>query len=77
MSGVLSGVSANMSAYLFTHPEVNAELSEMKGMSKDERSDYMQGYMSDNPAVQAELQAIRQPMVDFRARCGMEEIPMG
>ena len=32
---------------------------------------YMQDYMSANPQVQAELQAIRQPMTDFRARCGM------
>ncbi|GFM17243.1 MULTISPECIES: heme-binding protein [Mycobacteriaceae] len=71
MSGVLSGVSAGMSAYLFTHPEVNAELSTMTDMSGEERSAYMQDYMSANPQVQAELQAIRQPMTDFRARCGM------
>ncbi|HEX9834757.1 MAG TPA: heme-binding protein [Mycobacterium sp.] len=71
MSGILSGVSAGMSTYLFTHPEVNAELSGMTDMSSDERSGHMQDYMSANPVVQAELQAIRQPMTDFRARCGM------
>ncbi|MDY6996199.1 MAG: heme-binding protein [Actinomycetota bacterium] len=77
MSGILSGVSASMSAYLFTHPEVNASMSSMKEMSGEERSAWMQDYMSDNPQVQAELQAIRQPMTDFRNRCGMPADGLG
>ncbi len=76
MSGVLSGVSAAMSAYLFTHPDVNTSLSGMKDMTKEERGEYMDSYMSTNPTVQAELQGIRQPLVDFRARCGMEPVNM-
>ncbi len=71
MSGILSGVSAGVSAYLFTHPEVNTSLSTMTDMPGEERSPYMEDFMSENPEVQAELKAIRQPLTDFRARCGM------
>ncbi|MBX7434144.1 heme-binding protein [Mycobacterium sp. Y57] len=77
MSGVLSGVSAAMSAYLFTHPDVNAQLSTMSDMPKEDRSDWMHTYMSDNPSVEADLTGIRQPLVDFRARCGMEPVNLG
>jgi heme-binding protein len=69
LAGVASGVSAATSAYLFTHPEVNAFFTSLKGLPKSEIRDDVQAYMAANPQVQAELQTIRQPLVDLRNRC--------
>lgn len=69
-SGVLAGVTTATSAYLFTHPEVNAFITGLKGLSKDEMTTQLQAYGDANPQVRDELRAIRQPAVDFRNRCG-------
>ncbi|MGE5695249.1 MAG: heme-binding protein [Candidatus Sericytochromatia bacterium] len=69
LAGVAAGVSAATSAYLFTHPDVNDFFTSLKGQPKSEIRDDVQNYMSANPAVQAELQGIRQPLVDLKTRC--------
>lgn len=70
-SGILSGVSASLSAYLFTHPDVNWFLSSLRGLPPEERRAKVTAYLDQNPTVKAELQGIRQPSTDFRARCGL------
>lgn len=71
MSGILSGVSASLSAYMFTHPEVNWFFTGLRGLPPEERRAKVNEYLDMNPRVQAELQGVRQPMTDFRARCGL------
>ncbi|CAJ1584923.1 heme-binding protein [[Mycobacterium] wendilense] len=71
MTGIMSGVSASMSAYMFTHPQVNAFFTSLKGQPKEQRAEQISTYLDANPQVRAELTAIRQPMMDFRARCGV------
>ena len=70
LSGVLAGVNAANSAYLFTHPEVNAFLTGLKGLPKDEMKAQLKAYGDEHPQVRAELLGIRQPIVDFNNRCG-------
>lgn len=70
MAGVMSGVSAAMSAYLFTHPDVNAFITGLKGVPKEQRREQIRSYGDAHPVERAEIQAIRQPMADFHARCG-------
>ncbi|ABM15709.1 MULTISPECIES: heme-binding protein [Mycolicibacterium] len=70
-AGILSGVSASLSAYMFTHPEVNWFFTSLRGLPPDERRAKVQAYMDSSPQVTAELRGIRQPMTDFRARCGL------
>jgi hemophore-related protein len=70
-SGILSGVSASLSGYLFTHPDVNWFLSSLRGLPPDERRAKVEAYMDTSPGVKADLQGIRQPLTDFRARCGL------
>jgi hemophore-related protein len=70
-AGVLSGVSAGLSGYMFTHPNVNDFLGSLRGLPPQERRAKVVEYMDMNPQVKAELQGIRQPMTDFRARCGL------
>ncbi len=72
LAGIMSGVSAATSAYLFTHPPVNDFFTSLEGQPRDEVRNQVTAYMDANPQVKAELQGIRQPSADFRARCGAE-----
>ena len=70
IAGVKSGVEASTSAYLFTHPDVNAFFTSMRGLSKDQAHAKVKQYLAANPQTKAELTAIRQPLVDLKNRCG-------
>jgi hemophore-related protein len=73
LAGVASGVSAATSAYLFTHPDVNAFFTGLEGTPRDTLRDSVRQYFDANPQVQAELAGIRQPLVDLKARCGSSD----
>ena len=70
-SGILSGVSASLSAYMFTHPDVNWFFTSLRGLPPDERRAKVDAYLDTSPGVANDLRGIRQPMTDFRARCGL------
>lgn len=72
LAAVLTGVSAATAAYLFTHPDVNAEFTGLKGATREQTRERLRDYLAANPQVAADLQAIRQPSDDFRARCGAD-----
>ena len=79
LAGVMSGVNAGTSSYLFTHPDVNAFFTSLKGKPRDEMQTDVQAYLDANPQVRDELTAVRQPAADFRERCNapMPDGPMG
>ena len=79
LAGVMSGVSAGTSSYLFTHPDVNAFFTGLKGKPRDQMTSEVQAYFQANPRVSDELKAVRQAAADFRDRCNapMPEMPMG
>jgi hemophore-related protein len=79
LAGVMSGVSAETSSYLFTHPDVNGFFTGLKGQDRDQMRTAIQAYMDANPQVRDELRAVRQPATDFRDRCNapMPDMPMG
>jgi hemophore-related protein len=79
LAGVMSGVSAGTSAYLFTHPEVNAFFTGLKGKPRDQMTAEIQAYLDANPQVRDELRAVRQAASDFRSRCNVPapDMPMG
>lgn len=70
LAGVSAGVSAATSAYLFTHPDVNAFFTGLEGSPRDELREQIKQYLDGNPQVKAELAGIRQPLVDLKDRCG-------
>ncbi|AKK28079.1 heme-binding protein [Mycobacterium sp. EPa45] len=76
MTGIMSGVSAAMSNYLFTHPDVNAFFSGLQGLPKDQVKTQTQQYLNANPQIRADLDGIRQPSTDFRSRCGLPQRPL-
>lgn len=69
---VAAGVQAATSVYLFTHPDANAFFTGLKGQPIDDIVPQVRDYLDANPQEKAELQAIRQPLRDFRERCGIE-----
>jgi hemophore-related protein len=70
LAGVASGVSAATSAYLFTHPDVNAFFTSLKGLPRDQVRSKVHDYLEQNPQAKADLTGIRQPLVDLKNRCG-------
>jgi len=73
MTAVMSGVSAALSAYLLLHPDVNDFFTGLQGLPKTEVKTRTEDYLSANPSVRADLQAIRWPSVDFRTRCNLPQ----
>jgi hemophore-related protein len=76
MTGIMAGVSAAMSNYLFTHPDVNAFFTGLQGLPKAQVTTQTQQYLNANPQVRADLDGIRQPSTDFRNRCGLIQRPL-
>ncbi len=70
LAGVAAGVSAATSAYLFTHPDVNAFFTGLEGAPRDTIRTQVQQYLDVNPQTKADLQGIRQPLIDLKNRCG-------
>jgi len=73
--GVTSGVAASESVYLHTHPDVNEFFNGFKGKSRSEIRSAIDQYMAANPDVRADLDGIRQPVTDFKERCGVGASP--
>jgi heme-binding protein len=69
LADVSSGVSAATSAYLFSHPDVNAFFTSLKGRPKTQIRGDIQTYFAQNPQTQADLLSIRQPLIDLKNRC--------
>ncbi|MGB3352043.1 MAG: heme-binding protein [Mycobacterium sp.] len=74
-SGTAAGVSAASSAYLFTHPEVNAFFTDLHGDPRDQIHQDVEAYLNANPVVKAELTEIRRPLVELKDRCGVITSP--
>ena len=70
---VQAGVSASMSVYLYSHPDINAFFTSLKGQPVDQIQSMVQDYLAGNPQASDEIHAIRQPLADFKARCGIQQ----
>ena len=75
LARVMSGVTFLTGNYLTDHPAVNDFFTSLKGQPNEEIRAQVQTYLDANPQVRDELQAIRQPSVEFRQRCGVPETP--
>ncbi|MBU9762632.1 hemophore-related protein [Mycobacterium sp. TNTM28] len=71
LAGIASGVAAATSTYLWTHPDVNDFYTGLRGRPHEELPDATKAYFDGNPQAHADLAGIRQPLIDFRARCGI------
>lgn len=73
MTGVMSGISAAMSVYLLSHPDVNNFFTGLQGQPKTAVRDQTEAYLNANPNVRADLEGIRKPSRDFRDRCNLPQ----
>jgi heme-binding protein len=64
-----SQVAAATADYLFSHPDVNAFFSGLKGQPGDQIRNQVRDYLAGNPQTRSDLVGIRQPLVDMRSRC--------
>lgn len=71
VTAVESQVAAGMTAYLVTHPDVNTFLSGLHGLPTAEIARQTRAYLIANPQVQNEIDGVRAPVFDLRARCGI------
>jgi heme-binding protein len=69
LAQVSGGVATATSDYLYSHPDVNGFFTSLRGLPREEVPDNIRTYLDANPLVHADLSAIRQPLVDLRARC--------
>ncbi|MGE2720927.1 heme-binding protein [Mycolicibacterium celeriflavum] len=75
LEGVRAGVDASTSAYLFTHPDLNAYMSTLQGLTREQVARRVTTYMSSHPQESAEMAGIRQPLVDLKNNCGATAVP--
>ncbi len=73
MTGVMAGVSAALATYLTFHPDVNDFFTGLQGLPKNEVAARTEAYLNANPDVRGDLENIRQPSKDFRARCNLPQ----
>ena len=66
---VVGQVSTVTSAYFFTHPDVNAFYSTLKGQPRDQVKQQVAAYLDANPQTKSDLEGIRQPLRDMKDRC--------
>lgn len=66
---ITAGVAAATSVYMFTHPDVNAFFSSLKGEPREQSRDQALAYLDNNPQAKADLAGIRQPLRDMKIRC--------
>lgn len=71
IAAVEGQVATAMSAYFFTHPDVNAFFSSVQGLSKADAAGKTKAYLAANPQVQNAINGIRGPVFDLRQRCGI------
>lgn len=72
-TAVATGVDAGATAYLVTHPEVNAFFTGLQGQPRDTVKAQVESYLQANPQVRAELRAITAPGQDLRRRCNIPD----
>ncbi|OLP03591.1 hemophore-related protein [Mycolicibacterium porcinum] len=79
LAGIASGVAAATSSYLFTHPDVNDFYTSLRSRPDEDTPEATRVYFDANPQAHADLAGIRQPLTDFRARCGIKapDQPLG
>lgn len=66
LKGVVSTATAD---YFFTHPDANAFFSTLKGQPRDQVKQQVADYLAANPQTKSDLEGIRQPIKDMKARC--------
>ena len=66
---VTAQVSAATSVYFYTHPDVNAFFSTLKGQPRDVVKGEIGTYLDANPQVAKDMQTLQRPLTDLAGQC--------
>ncbi len=71
MTAVETGVAAAMTTYLWTHPDVNDFFTSLQGLDNTDAFAKTRDYLTANPDIKAQMDAIQGPADDLRTRCNI------
>ena len=71
VTSVETGVAGSLTAYLFSHPDVNNFFTGIQGLPTQDAFNQARDYLKANPSVKSEIDAIRQPVLELRNRCNI------
>jgi hemophore-related protein len=75
LSATISSVTKSLSDYFAAHPDVNQAMIDITRQPGIVAVGQFDGYFKDHPQEADEVRAIKQPLVDYQNRCGMQVEP--
>ena len=75
LASTISSVSANLSTYFAAHADANQALIDATKQSAFGAIGAFNTYFDEHPDEANDIRAIKQPLVDFQDRCGMQVEP--
>ena len=75
LTGTISKVNQEISAYLQSHPETNQALADVAKQSPFSAQSAFTAYFDAHPAEAADLHTLQQPLVDLSNQCGYQVTP--
>jgi hemophore-related protein len=75
LSSTISSVTKSLSEYFAAHPDANQALIDATRQSAFGAIGAFNTYFGDHPQEADDIRAIKQPLVDFQTRCGMQVEP--
>lgn len=75
LASTISSVTANLSTYFAAHPDANQALIDATRQSAFGAIGAFNTYFNDHPDEANDIRGIKQPLVDFQNRCGMQVEP--
>jgi hemophore-related protein len=75
LSSTISSVTQNLSGYFAAHPDANQALIDATKQSAFGAIGAFNAYFNEHPDEANDIRAIKQPLVDFQDRCGMQVEP--
>ena len=75
LSSTISSVTQNLSGYFAAHPDANQALIDATRQSAFSAIGAFNTYFDEHPDEANDIRAIKQPLVDFQDRCGLQVEP--
>lgn len=75
LSATISSVTTSLSEYFAAHPDVNEALIGAARQPAFIALGQFDGYFADHPQEAEEVRVIKQPLIDYQNRCGMQVTP--
>ena len=75
LASTISSVTQNLSGYFATHADANQALIDATRQSAFGAIGAFNAYFDEHPDEANDIRAIKQPLVDFQNRCGMQVEP--